>query len=242
MELTRADRLEEFIKYQRLKADPTSRDAVRQRNRIAAQNDRLALSAARRCQAICSLEFEDLSQLARMGLLKAIDRFDPTKGCAFSSFAVPYIKGEILHYLRDHSSLLKIPRRWLETWEQVKRTQRQLLRHGRNCSMTEIAIAEGIPLATWEKIAAAFDEVKVVSIEEFDHAAEEEDLERIELRQLAIERVSELPLDMGIAVTERIFRQAKDTAIAKQLKITPTEARILIEQGLQRIRKNPNNA
>ena len=241
MNLTRADRLEEFIKYQRLKSAPTSRATIRQRDRIATQNDRLALSVARRCQGICSLEFEDLAQLARIGLLKAIHRFDPTKGNAFSSFAVPSIKGEILHYLRDHSSLLKIPRRWLETWEQVKRTQRQLLKHGRDCPLDEIAIAEGIPPETWTKITAAFGDVKVVSLEEFDHAAEEEDTARLELRQLAIERVSALPLEMGQAVTERIFRQAKDAEIAKQLKISPTEARILIEQGLKRICQQSDN-
>lgn len=44
-------------------------------------------------------EFDDLFSVGCIGLAKAVDRFDPNKGTQFSSFAVPYIRGEILHYL-----------------------------------------------------------------------------------------------------------------------------------------------
>ena len=61
----------------------------------------------------CAESYEDLLQVGCIGLIRAIERFDTTKGSAFSSFAMPYIRGEIQHYLRDRSYSVRIPRRWL---------------------------------------------------------------------------------------------------------------------------------
>lgn len=55
-------------------------------------------------------ERDDLIQVGYIGLIKASERFDPTLGHSFSSFASPWIKGEILHYLRDKAGLIRIPR------------------------------------------------------------------------------------------------------------------------------------
>jgi RNA polymerase sigma-B factor len=68
----------------------------------------LARHLARRYQG--GGEDEDLLQVASLGLLKAIDRFDPSRGVAFSSFAVPTIVGELKRYFRDHGWAVRVPR------------------------------------------------------------------------------------------------------------------------------------
>ena len=53
---------------------------------------------------------EDLFQVGMIGLLNTIEKFDPSYGTSFSSLAIPEIRGAILNHLRDHGSLIKIPR------------------------------------------------------------------------------------------------------------------------------------
>ena len=69
---------------------------------------------------------EDVLQVASIGLLKAIDRYDPDRGIAFTSFATPTILGEIKRYFRDKSWAVRVPRELQELSMKVGRATEEL--------------------------------------------------------------------------------------------------------------------
>jgi RNA polymerase sigma-B factor len=64
---------------------------------------------------------EDIIQVGMLGLMKAMDNYDPTYNAEFATYAMPTIVGEIKHYFRDHSRIVKLPRRLYELDSQIKR-------------------------------------------------------------------------------------------------------------------------
>ena len=84
------------------------------RDRLIASHMPLVRSIARR-HVGKGEELEDLVQVGYVGLLKASDRFDPSRGVAFAIFAAPVIEGEIRHHLRDQTAPVRIPRALEET-------------------------------------------------------------------------------------------------------------------------------
>ncbi|MDQ6817820.1 MAG: SigB/SigF/SigG family RNA polymerase sigma factor [Actinomycetota bacterium] len=84
--------------------------------------------------------FEDLMQVASLGLVKAVDRFDIERGTAFSSFAVPTILGELKRYFRDLGWSVHVPRGAQEQALKVEEAQQQLTtKTGRPPSVQDIA-------------------------------------------------------------------------------------------------------
>lgn len=80
------------------------------RDEIAEHTSWLATRGARRF-ADCGEPFDDLVQVARIGLLNAIDRFDPSHGVPFGAYATPTIMGELRRYFRDHTWGIHVSRR-----------------------------------------------------------------------------------------------------------------------------------
>ncbi|MFI2640659.1 RNA polymerase sigma factor SigF [Streptomyces sp. NPDC018610] len=84
---------------------------------------------------------DDLRQIAALGLVKAVDRYDPERGHAFESYAVPTISGEIKRHFRDHMWTLHVPRRVQELRNRVRSADQVLSRtiSGRRPTVAEIA-------------------------------------------------------------------------------------------------------
>lgn len=112
----RGDR-ELLARYHR-SGDRRDRDAIVERFMPLAR--RLAGRYNRRPDSL-----DDLMQVAALALVKAVDRFDPTRGIAFSSYAVPTITGEIKRYFRDHAWAVRPPRALAERALHVEATARQ---------------------------------------------------------------------------------------------------------------------
>ena len=84
--------------------------------------------------------FDDLLQVARLGLLKAIERFDPAHGVQFGAYATPTILGELRRYFRDHTWSVHVPRRAKDMRAAVNAANEELVkRNGRSPQISEIA-------------------------------------------------------------------------------------------------------
>jgi len=126
-----------FIEYQR------TRDR-NLRNELVQDHLRLAEFLARRF-AHRGEPLDDLRQVAVVGLLKAVERFDPYRGLQFSSFATPTITGELKRHFRDRGWAVRVPRRMQELHLQLDRMVAELSQAlGRAPTPSEIAERAGV--------------------------------------------------------------------------------------------------
>ncbi len=147
---------------QAYRANPTTK----LRNQLVNLNIGLVRREAYHWKNQCQESFEDLMQVGSIGLINAIERFDVSKGNAFSSFAVPYIKGEIQHYLRDKSPTVRMPRAWLTTYNQgCKIIRNKRTETGREPSSQEVADELGISVSEWYDIKLACQNRSPISLD-----------------------------------------------------------------------------
>ena len=101
------------------------------RQALVRANLPLVRSIAARYGVNSALAFDDLTQVGSLGLLKAIDAFDPSRAASLSSFAIPYVKGAIQHEIRDREPLVRVPRRLWELRQRALALQEQRRQQGK---------------------------------------------------------------------------------------------------------------
>lgn len=136
------------------------------RNRILELNLGLVKKEASHWTNQCQESYDDLLQVGSIGLIRAIERFDTDKGYAFSSFAIPYVRGEIQHYLRDKGHSIRIPRRCLELKHQANKITISLRdKLNRQPTDREIARELGISFPEWQEIKLANQNREPISLD-----------------------------------------------------------------------------
>ncbi|MCS0606499.1 RNA polymerase sigma factor SigF [Streptomyces sp. LP11] len=105
---------------------------------------------------------EDLYQVAALGLVKAVDHYDPERGRAFEAYAVPTITGEIKRHFRDHMWTLHVPRRVQDLRNRVRSAAKELAQttSGRAPSVAEIAEHTGL---TEDEVRAGMEALECFS-------------------------------------------------------------------------------
>jgi RNA polymerase sigma-B factor len=232
-----------LIRYHR-EGDPAARDQLVDRFMP------LARQLARRYQR-GQEPLDDLVQVASIGLIKAVDRFDPERGTAFSSYAVPTILGELKRYFRDVGWALHVPRgmqeRVLEMNGAVARLSREL---GRSPSVTEVASELDIPpeeVLEAMEAAVAYEAVSLESPrpgdpdDEGDRAGnavgtEDERFELIELGAAIAPTLRALPERDRLVLHLRFVEDLTQSEIASRVGVSQMHVSRLIRRALTRLR------
>ncbi|MGB3401578.1 MAG: RNA polymerase sigma factor SigF [Microcoleaceae cyanobacterium] len=136
------------------------------RNQIVQLNIGLVRKEVHHWVKQCTESYEDLMQVGCIGLIRAIERFDLSRGSAFSTFAVPYIRGEIQHYLRDKSPSVRLPRQWVDLQRQAMDATQQLqIQLNRRPTDTEIAEYLKISVEEWHQVKLARQNRSLLSLD-----------------------------------------------------------------------------
>lgn len=152
----------------------------RLRGRVIIQCMPLAENIARRYSGRGE-PYDDLLQVARVGLIQAIDRFDPKAGSDFLSFAVPTVMGEVRRYFRDRAPVIRVPRRSRELHTRVLRAREELAQLLRRSPLMH-ELADHLEV-TLEEVRKAIDDCtagSAVSLDERRPGDDDEGLARVD--------------------------------------------------------------
>lgn len=127
------------------------------RNKLVELNLGLARTVAHSIAKTTTESYEDLEQVAFLGLIASVERFNPTQGLKFSTFAVPTIRGKVLQYLRDKGAVIRIPQNLQDLHIQKSKVERKLSAAlGRQVTRSEIIDALDIECDRLDEVELAY--------------------------------------------------------------------------------------
>ncbi len=211
--------------------------SLKLRNKIVERNLGLVRTVAHRMESNCQEPFEDLVQIGVKGLIIATEKFQLDRGVAFSSFAIPYIRGAIQHHNRDSFGLVKIPRRSFEAVASVKKSQRRLAAMGRELPLEQVAEVHSMSREKWAWTIDAVARKPVVDIDELHHVAEEDAVDRAEMRARMLSALAKLPRLKRDVVVGLYFEQKSPAAVAREHGLSLSELQELESGTIEVLRQ-----
>ena len=194
---------------------------------------------------------DDLEQVASVGLVLAVDRFDPERGNDFLSFAVPTISGEVLRYFRDRTRTIRTPRRLRALQARIYDAVAELgQRHRRAPRPSEIAEHLGVDVESVVEALAAQGAAYTASLDEpaadgdgdrmrfegvLAHVEEEFDL--VEQRESLAPLLAALPERERAILYMRFFGDMTQSRIAEELGISQMHVSRLLSRTLTQLRR-----
>lgn len=194
---------------------------------------------------------EDLEQVARVGLIQAVDRFDPSLGYPFLAFAIPTVTGEIRRYFRDRTWTVSVPRRLRDRHLAITATVERLSQE-LGCAPRPRQIADRLGIA----VAEVHEGIRVglaYRAGSLDHAERDDDrpspmstslaevdmgLELVDNRETLYQALSLLPARDSHIVIMRFFNDMTQTQIAECLGISQMQVSRRLASILARLRRS----
>jgi RNA polymerase sigma-B factor len=234
-----------LAEFAALPADDPHRDALR--DKIVAGHLPVVQHIARRFGGRGE-PLEDLEQAGTIGLIGAVDRFDPSRGIDFLSFAIPTITGEIRRHFRDHTWSTRVPRRLKDLQSQLAGVVGPLSQElGRAPRPSEIAQRLQIPL---EEVVAALEAQQAYRSSSIDELTSSTDtpladrlgsadleLDQIEYRESLLPLLDELSERDRTILVLRFFGNQTQTQIAEQVGLSQMHVSRLLTQILGTLRR-----
>ncbi|OII62048.1 RNA polymerase subunit sigma [Streptomyces sp. CC53] len=192
---------------------------------------------------------DDLTQVATIGLIKSVDRFDPERGVEFSTYATPTVVGEIKRHFRDKGWAVRVPRRLQELRLSLTSATAELSQlHGRSPTVHELAEKLGI---SEEEVLEGLESANAYSTLSLDVpdtddeapavadtlGAEDEALEGVEYRESLKPLLEDLPPREKRILLLRFFGNMTQSQIAQEVGISQMHVSRLLARTLAQLRE-----
>jgi len=232
-----AERLARFREYRRVGSVELRNELIEEHRGLA---DYFARQYGNRGEPL-----DDLRQVAMVGLLKAVERFEPERGLSFATFAGPTIIGELKRYFRDRTWSVRVPRRLQEMSLGIARARDELSQRlgrsptpaeiARHAGVTEEQVLEGMEAATLYRVGSL--DVPVTERDETPASdrigSVDEEFTTVENRALVRDILATLPARERQIVYLRFFEGLTQAEIADRVGVSQMHVSRLLTQSLE---------